>query len=67
LCVPIDKLERIYDKHCDSPVKALIRVYRYWLADEHGLTPMWEKLVIALQEIDEYSLSASVAKYITVS
>ena len=61
LHVPLSKLERIYDKHCDSPVKALIRVYRYWLADENGLIPTWKKLVNALQEIDEYSLAASVS------
>ena len=29
LGVSVEKLERIYDKHNDSPVKALIRVYRY--------------------------------------
>ena len=63
LNVPIDKLERIYDKHYDSSVKALIRVYRYWLADKNGLMPSWKKLVTALQNIDEYSLSTSVAKY----
>ena len=63
LNVPIDKLERVYDKHYDSPVKALIRVYRYWLADKNGLLPTWKKLVIALQNIDEYSLSTSIAKY----
>ena len=64
LGVPIEKLERIYDKHNDSPVKALIRVYRYWLADKNGLMPTWTKLVSALQEIDEYSLSIIISKYV---
>lgn len=64
LSVPIEKLEKIYDKHYDSPVKALIRVYRYWLADKNGLMPSWKKLVVALQKIDEYSLSASVGKLV---
>ena len=64
LHVPIDKLERIHDKHCDSPIKALIRVYRYWLADKNGLMPTWKKLVTALQEINEFSLSASIEKYV---
>ena len=61
LSVPVSKLERIYDKHRDSPIKALIRVYRYWLADENSLMPTWKKLMNALQEIDEYTLAASVS------
>ena len=64
LNIPISKLERIHDKHCDSPIKALIRVYRYWLADENGLMPTWKKLVNALQAIDEYSLAAGVSNMI---
>lgn len=63
LGVPINKLERIYGKHNDSPVKALIRVYRHWLADKNDLQPTWKKLVTALQNIDEYSLSIKVSKY----
>ena len=63
LGVPIEKLERIHDKHSDSPIKALIRVYRYWLSDKNGLMPSWKKLVIALQKIDEYGLSTSVSKH----
>ena len=63
LGVPIDKLERIHDKHYDSPIKALIRVYRYWLSNKNGLMPTWKKLVIALQKIDEYGLSNSVSKH----
>ena len=64
LGVPIEKLERIYDKHNDSPVKALIRVYRYWLADKNGLISTWAKLVIALQKINEYSLSIIISNYV---
>jgi len=61
LCVPIDKLERLGDKYNDDPMKALVRVYRYWLADKNGLQPTWEKLLRALQEINEYRLATSLA------
>ena len=57
LCIPIKKLEKFYDKYSDSPVKALIRVYRFWLADKNDLSPTWEKLIAALQDIKEYSLA----------
>ena len=62
LNVPIEKLEKIYDKYNDCPIKALVRVYRYWLADKNGLLPTRNKLVNALQKIDEYILSTNVAK-----
>ena len=64
LHVPLSKLKRIDDKYHDSPVRALIKVYHYWLADKNGLMPTWKKLVNALQEIDEYSLAASVSNMI---
>ena len=67
LGVPINKLESIYDKHSDSPVKALVRVYHYWLDDKKGLMPTWKKLVDALQEIDEYSLSAKIENIMVCS
>ena len=57
LHIPIDKLEKLYDKYNDNPVKALIRVYRFWLADKNGLNPTWEKLISALQDIKEYYLA----------
>lgn len=57
LCIPIKKLEKLYDKYNDSPVKALIRVYRFWLADKNNLKPTWEKLTAALQDIKEYILA----------
>ena len=59
LYVPIDKLERLYDKYNDNPVKALVRVLRYWLADKNGLKPSLGKLIAALQDIKEYSLAIS--------
>ena len=62
LYVPIDKLERLYDKYSDNPVKALVRVLRYWLADKNGLKPSWEKLIAALQDIKEYSLAIGLEK-----
>ena len=67
LCVPIDKLERLGDKYHDNPMKALVRVYRYWLADKNGLQPTWEKLLIALQKINEYKLAISLARTQLVS
>ena len=60
LGVPIEKLERINDKHRDNPFNGLVRVYRYWLADKNSLMPTWKKLIDALYKIDEYSLAASV-------
>ncbi|XP_065920634.1 uncharacterized protein [Dysidea avara] len=62
LCVPIDKLERLGDKYHDNPMKALVRVYRYWLADKNGLQPTWEKLLGALQKINEYRLVTSLTR-----
>ncbi|XP_065920654.1 uncharacterized protein [Dysidea avara] len=62
LCVPIDKLERLGDKYHDNPMKALVRVYRYWLADKNGLQPTWEKLLSALQKINEYRLATSLTR-----
>ena len=67
LCVPIDKLERLGDKYHDNPMKALVRVYRYWLADKNGLQPTWEKLLSALQKINEYKLATSLARTQLVS
>lgn len=61
LGIPIAKLEKITDNHYESPVKALIRVYRYWLAEKNGLMPTWKSLVNALQKIDEYILSTSIS------
>ena len=66
LYVPIDKLERLYDKYNDNPVKALVRVFRYWLADKNGLKPSWEKLIAALQDIKEYSLAIGLEKSVSV-
>ena len=65
LYVPINKLERIYNKYNDDPTKALIRVCRYWLADKNGLKPSWEKLITALQNIKEYSLAIHLEKSVS--
>lgn len=65
LYVPIDKLERLYDKYNDNPVKALVRVFRYWLADKNGLKPTWEKLIAALQDIKEYNLAIGLEKSVS--
>ena len=65
LCIPIDKLERLYDKYNDIPVKALVRVFRYWLADKNGLRPTWEKLTAALQDIKEYNLAIGLDKSVS--
>lgn len=67
LCIPIDKLEKLYDKYNDNPVKALVRVYRYWLADKNGLKPTWKKLITALQDIKEYNLAIGLEKSESVS
>ena len=67
LCVPIDKLERLGDRYHDNPMKALVRVYRYWLADNNGLQPTWEKLLSALQRINEYRLANGLARSQLVS
>ena len=67
LCVPIDKMERLGDRYHDNPMKALVRVYRYWLADKNGLQPTWEKLLSALQRINEYRLATCLARTQLVS
>lgn len=67
LKIPIDILEKLDIKYDDSPIKALIRVYRYWLADKNGLQPIWHKLITALHDINEYSIAAHVANNVMVS
>jgi len=67
LCIPYDELEKLNDKYNDNPVKALIRVYRYWLADKNGLQPTWDKLLTALQYIKEYTIATRVGDRIKVS
>lgn len=67
LKVPINILEELDEKYDGIPMKALIRVYRYWLNDENGLEPKWEKLIDALQRTDQYSISASIERYAEVS
>ena len=68
LNVDIDVLERLDVKYDECPIKALTRVYRYWLAGKNDLRPtVWDKLITALQEIGEYSIAANVTKKMMVS
>ena len=67
LKIPIHILEDLDAKYDDNPVKALIRVYRYWLADKNNLQPTWEKLIAALQVAKLYSISANVTINVMVS
>ena len=67
LCIPFEILENFSTKYDDNPRMALVRVYRYWLAEKNDLQPSWDKLITALQEIDEYSIAASVENKIKVS
>ena len=67
LCIPIPKMEIFHQKYSEKPVMALNRVYRYWLANENGLSPTWEKLVFALQGIKEFEIAAEVELFNKVS
>lgn len=60
LTIPIDTLERLYDKYNDKPGKALARVYYHWLVDD-PTTPE-EKLIKALKKIKEYALATELEK-----
>lgn len=66
LKIPIHILEELDTKHDGSPLKALIRVYRYWLANKNVLQPTWEKLIAALQVAKLYSISANVTSNVMV-
>ena len=67
LSISIGVLENLEIKYGDYPIKALTRVYRYWLSGKNGLQPTREKLIAALTEIDEHSIAAKVAVKIEVS
>ena len=56
-------MEEFYGKYSENPMKALNRVYRYWLRKENNLNPTWESLVSALQEINEYTVATNVLQY----
>ena len=66
LCIPFDELGKLYAKHNDNPKNALIRVYRYWLADKKGLQPTWDKLLTALQYIKEYTIATRIGDHMKV-
>ena len=61
LHIPIEILEKLYDKYSANPMEGLIRVYRYWLSEKNNLKPTWDKLIAALNKIHEYRIAASVA------
>ena len=67
LCIPSAIMEHIFLKHRENPMKALNRVYRYWLADENGLEHTWDKLISALKYIKEHTMATTVEQYINVS
>ena len=67
LNIDIDALEKLDVKYDNEPIKALTRVYRYWLADKNNLQPTWDKLIAALGKTEEYSIAANVAKEKMVS
>lgn len=67
LRIPIDVMGSIYGKHSGNFMKALNRVYRYWLADENGLEHTWDKLIFALKYIKEYTVATTVEEYVNVS
>jgi len=67
LCIPFSELGKLYNKHNDNPKNALVRVYRYWLADKNGLQPTWDKLLAALQYIKEYTMATRVRDHMKVS
>ena len=67
LCVPINLMDKINGKHNENPMKALNRVYRYWLADKKGQIPTWDGLISALNNIKEYTVATTVKEYTNVS
>ena len=67
LSINIDVLEKLDIKYDNEPIRALTRVYRYWLAEENNLQPTWDKLIAALGKIKEYSIAANVTKEKMVS
>ncbi|XP_065920649.1 uncharacterized protein [Dysidea avara] len=62
LGVPSSKIEKINDKYHDKPLSALVRVYRYWLAEENGFIPTWKKLIDALRLMKEINLCVQITK-----
>ena len=67
LQIPISIMERLYEKHNANPIKALNRVYCYWLSDKNDLSPTWETLCSALRKINLFTIAANVENFIKVS
>ena len=67
LCIPIATMEKFCEKYSENQIRALNRVYRFWLAKKNHLSPTWEKLISALQEINEYTVANNVQQYRNVS
>ena len=67
LNISVNKMENIYGKYSGNPMKALNRVYCYWLSDKNGLSPTWKKLYSALLAIKEFSIATDVKQYLKVS
>lgn len=63
LDIPLTTMEEFYGKYSENPMKALNRVYGYWLKNKNRLDPTWESLISALQEINEYSVATNVMQY----
>ena len=67
MSINVDVLEKLDIKYDDEPIRALTRVYRYWLAEKNNLQPTWDKLIAALEKIKEYSIAANAIKEKMVS
>ena len=65
--INVDVLEKLDIKYDNEPIRALTRVYRYWLAEKNNLQPTWDKLIAALGKIKEYSIAANATKEKMVS
>lgn len=67
LRIPIRIMEKFYEKYHENLMKALNRVYQFWLADKNHLLPTWDKLIAALRKIKEYKIAADVEQFLKVS
>ena len=67
LYIPIATMEKFYGKYGGNLMRALNRVYHFWLTKKNHLNPTWEKLISALQEINEYTVATNVQQYRNVS
>ena len=67
LHIPFAIMTKLYKKYNANPMEALNKVYCYWLSDKNNLSPTWEKLSSALQEIKQFSIATDVEQFIEVS